>query len=114
LLLNPAAFSNVPLNPDGTPTRQGDLPRNFIHGPGFWNLNMAVQRKFEFTDKLRLILDVEAFNVLNHANPGGLNACLCSGPSFGLFGGTTTIGAGNQLYATGGARSIQIALKLQF
>jgi hypothetical protein len=112
--LNPAAFSPVPVNPDGSPVRQGTLPRNFIHGPGFWNLNTAAQKQFPLTERLRLLFRVEAFNILNHPNAGSPNNCLCSGSSFGTTSYANTIGTPNMLYATGSSRSLQLSLKLAF
>jgi hypothetical protein len=113
--LNPAAFGPVPLNPDGSPTREGTLPRNYVHGPGFWNLTSAAQRRFLISERFRLIFRVEAFNLLNHANGGTPDPCLCDGSAFGIIGGGShTFGVPNPLYATGSARSLQLALKLQF
>jgi hypothetical protein len=114
--LNPAAFSPVPLNPDGSPVRQGNLEPNYVHGPGFWNWNSAIQRRFPLTENLNLIFRVDAFNILNHPNAPAPDQCLCDGSSFGKigFGEVATSGVPNQLYAAGAARSLQIALKLQF
>jgi hypothetical protein len=115
--LNPAAFSEVPLNPDGSPVRLGTLPRNFIHGPGFWNVTTAAQRAFPVNERLQFIFRVEAFNVLNHANGYIPDYCLCDGPLFGKIGPlgyTSTLGVPNPLYATGSARSLQLMLKMQF
>jgi hypothetical protein len=117
--LNPTAFSPVPTDPNtGAPLRQGTLGRNFIHGPGFWNLNEAVQRNFTLHERLRLIFRAEAFNIFNHPNAGNIDNCLCDS-SFGQShppqqGGVPSIGVPNRLYATGGARSLQLLLKLQF
>jgi hypothetical protein len=120
--LNYDAFSAVPVDPNtGAPDREGDLPRNFIHGPNFWNLNTAGQRTFPITEKLRLDFRVEAFNLFNHTNEGGINTNFAAGPtSFGLpgwngvYSTTATIGVANPLYATGANRSLQLSLKLLF
>lgn len=112
--LNPAAFSPVPLNPDGTPTREGNLPRNFVYGPGFWNFNSAIQRDFPFTERFGLTFRADAFNLFNHANAFGPANCLCDGSSFGIIGGVNTFGVPNPLYATGSARSFQLMLKVHF
>ena len=111
--LNRAAFSEVPLNPDGSPVRQGDLPRNFLKGPGFWNLGTALQRTFPIRERLHLIFRIDAFNVFNHPNFTGINSNLPQA-TFGQATGTTRLGIANQLYATGAARSLQFMLKLQF
>jgi Carboxypeptidase regulatory-like domain/TonB dependent receptor len=112
--LNPAAFSSVPLNPDGSPTMEGSLGRNFVHGPDFWNVNVAIQRAFPIHERLQLLFRVDAFNVLNHPNAGTVDICTCDTTFGKSFGTVATIGVPNQLYATGSPRSLQFALKLQF
>jgi hypothetical protein len=124
--LNPATFTGlvgdgrtppgtIPVDANGNPLRQGTLGRNFIHGPNFWNLNMAVQRNFAVYESLRLIFRVEAFNILNHANAGGIDTCLCDSTfGFSNNGTQSTIGVPTQIYGTGAARSLQLMLKLQF
>jgi hypothetical protein len=112
--LNPAAFAPVALNPDGSPASQGNLARNFIHGPNFWDYTMGFQRQFPLSERVKLLFRAEAFNIFNHANAGQPSNCLCYGPSFGQINGLATLGVPNQLYATGSARSLQLALKLQF
>src|SRR5262249_54949649 len=58
----------IPVDTNGNALRQGSLPRNFLHGPGFWNLNFAVQRQFRLHEQLHLMFRAEAFNVFNHPN----------------------------------------------
>jgi hypothetical protein len=113
--LNPAAFSPVPTDPNtGAPLQQGTLGRNYVHGPAFWNLNMAVQRTFPIHERLKLDFRVDAFNILNHPNAGSVDACLCNS-TFGQSGGmVSTIGNVNPLYSTGAARSLQLMLRLIF
>ncbi len=116
--LNRAAFActttgatNGPCT--GTPTREGDLGRNYVRSPGFWALNTAVQRSFPIHDELHLIFRAEAFNILNHPNLGIPDTGL-SDSTFGRLEGVTTIGSSNALYAMGAPRSLQLSLKLQF
>jgi|HubBroStandDraft_6_1064221.scaffolds.fasta_scaffold00356_12 hypothetical protein len=114
--LNPAAFAPVPTDPTtGLPVRQGTLGRNFVRGPGFYALNTAVQRSFAIYERLNLIFRVDAFNILNHPNLDFPDTTL-SDSTFGQLvgGGVRTIGSGNQLYAMGSPRSLQLSLKLQF
>ncbi len=57
----------------GTPF--GDMPRNFLHGPAINQLNMSLFKNTKIGERVRLQLRAEAFNVLNHPNPGyGVNA----------------------------------------
>lgn len=113
--LNPAAFQPVQLNSDGSPVTQGDLSRNYVHGPGFWNFNSSFQRQFALTERLRFLFRTDAFNTFNHPNAGYIGTCLCNGPSFGKsFGYAATINSTSELYSTGSARSLQLSAKLQF
>jgi hypothetical protein len=114
--LNSAAFGPVPTDPNtGAPLEQGNLGRNFIHGPNFWSLNTAVQRNFQLREDLRLAFRLDAFNLFNHANAGNIDSNLADGPGlFGISNSVPTIGVPNSLYAAGSPRSLQLMLKLQF
>lgn len=52
----------------GTPF--GSSPRNALRGPKFNQLNMSVFKNIKVYERLTLQLRGEAFNVLNHPNPG--------------------------------------------
>lgn len=108
-IINRAAFS-VPLT-----GQQGTLGRNIIRGFPFWQVDMAVRRRFKLTDKLALQFRAEAFNVLNHPNFGTIQTSLTS-PTFGRATEmlNTRLSGLNPLYQIGGPRSMQFALKLQF
>jgi outer membrane receptor protein involved in Fe transport len=57
----------------GTPF--GNVPRNSERGPIFNQLNMSLFKNIRVFENLRIQLRGEAFNVLNHPNPGfGVNA----------------------------------------
>jgi hypothetical protein len=57
----------------GTPV--GDMPRNFLKGPAINQLNASLFKNTKIGERVRLQLRAEAFNVLNHPNPGyGVNA----------------------------------------
>jgi hypothetical protein len=119
--LNPAAFS---LPATGT---MGDFPRNSLRSPYSINqTDLALRRRFNLTERLKLDLRAEYFNVFNHPMFGapGLNQ---PETNFGLAGfgkvsPTTTneaLGGGvggsqNALYAVGDPRSAQFTIKLLF
>jgi hypothetical protein len=50
--------------------------RNFLVGPGINNIDVSVQKSFVITEKRRLELRVDAFNVLNHTQFSGVNSNL--------------------------------------
>jgi len=97
----------------------GNAPRNFARGFGAWQMDLAVGREFPIREKLKLQFRAEAFNIFNHANFGTINPTFCSGGPGCTFGQATatlanSLGGLSSLYQTGGARSMQLALKLAF
>jgi hypothetical protein len=114
-IFNRAAFSPAPA---GT---QGNFGRNVLRGFGAWQADVGVQRQFHVTERLRLRLRAEFFNIFNHPNFGSPTNVLTS-PLFGRSTQTlaNSLGSGganggfNPLYQLGGPRSIQFALKFLF
>jgi len=121
---NIAAFAPPPIDPTtGAALRQGNLSRNALRAFGFWQWDFAVHREFTIHDALKLQFRAEMFNALNHPNFGPPYGNLSSPAFFGLSnqmlgqslsGGNVGGGGFSPLYQTGGPRSIQLALKLQF
>jgi hypothetical protein len=116
--LNPAAFSPVGTDPN---FQQGNLGRNALTGFGMSQLDLALRREFFRTERRSLQLRIEAYNALNHANFGDplqyLSSTLFGQSSSMLNGmlGTGSPGSGlAPLFQAGGARSVQIALRLRF
>jgi len=113
--LNPAAFA---VTNSGV---QGSLGRNSIAGFGMSQLDMAVRREFHFSEQRKLVLRVEAFNALNHANFAD-PARDMSSPVFGqsismlnMMLGTGSPGSGlSPILQTGGPRSLQGSVRFQF
>jgi len=117
--INPAAF---------TPgTGAGTAPRNIARGFGAWQMNIGVRREFPIYEQLKLQFRAEAFNVFNHPNFGSISSFYCSpdpnnvnfyfpGCNFGQAAQTlsSSLGGESALYSTGGARSMQFAVKLVF
>jgi hypothetical protein len=100
--INPAAFS-VPIE-----VRQGDLGRNALRGFGFMQLDLAIQRQFGITDKLKLEWRGDFFNLFNSPHfyvDGNLG-------TFPPFQPNPTFGAA--ILTTGVPRQIQLALRLRF
>jgi hypothetical protein len=65
----PAAVQ--PFNTDLGISDLGPFPsnmtgRNFLRGPGAWNIDAAVQKNFKITERFGLQFRAEGFNVLNH------------------------------------------------
>jgi hypothetical protein len=67
----PASFE--PLDPALGMSDYGPFPANMTHrnafrGPGAWNLDTAVSKRFRVTERVAMELRAEAFDVLNHHN----------------------------------------------
>jgi hypothetical protein len=120
--LNPLAFQQ-PL--DGT---FGNLCRNCIYGPGYWNIDFSLAKNTQITETIGVQLRAEFFNIFNHPNfalpngsinPGfdqfGQPSCV---PSQGCFDGqisqTPDVAQGNPGLGGGGPRVIQLGVKFLF
>jgi hypothetical protein len=107
--LNGNAFADPPL---GT---FGNLGRNVIYGPKFWNLDFAVAKNTMITEKLNLQLRAEFFNLFNHPNFALPNWFVSPGSSQqGLITQTPDQAQTNPGLGGGGPRVIQFAAKLIF
>ena len=70
--LNPAAFSSPPAG------MTGDFPRNGLRSPYSINqTDLAVRRQFSLTERVKLDVRVEYFNVFNHPM-FGISGSLCN------------------------------------
>jgi len=113
--INRSAFIAPP------PNQQGALGRNSLRGFPVSQLDFSLRRQFKFTERYKLQLRGDLFNVFNHPNFGDPDS-LFESPTFGesvqMLG--RSLGSGgietgfSPLYQIGGPRSIQLALKLQF
>ncbi len=118
--LNPAAFA-MP-----APGTYGNLPRNFLKGPGFHQFDLTLQKRFKLTETMNIELRSEIYNFFNHANFANPPASLSSGLTstaasqqpgvpyanagqFGVINGTVgrTVGLGTN-------RQIQFAARFNF
>jgi Ca-activated chloride channel family protein len=124
--INPAAFV-IP-----TDVRQGTLARDSLRGFPFSQFDLALRRQFNFGERVNLQLGAEAFNLLNRANledPAGWDATLGGrlspagvfrvnntfGRSTSMLGGGASTGPGyRSFHNAGGARNVQLTLRLRF
>jgi hypothetical protein len=89
-------------------TAFGSVGRNYLSGPGFFNLDAALSKSIRFTERLNLDLRLEAFGATNT-------------PQFFFTSGNGTVGNltlnsstwGHITSATGG-RQLQLGAKLNF
>jgi hypothetical protein len=105
LWINPAAFA-VP-----SVATFGNAGRNLVRGPGIWQADLSIARRFSFRERMGLQLRVEAFNLLNRAQLGAPQADLSAGPgNFGAILSTVNVGP----VGTGTPRQFQAALRVDF
>jgi hypothetical protein len=100
----------------GAAQQVGNVGRNSMIGPGFFNLNAALAKTAQFNDRVRMQLRLETVNTTNtpqFANPNG-GCCTSNNANFGFVTGTVGSGSGSVNSGTGGARSLQLAVKLTF
>jgi outer membrane receptor protein involved in Fe transport len=117
-VLNPDAFAK----PSGP---YGNFPRNGLRGFPISQTDLALRRRLNLTERVKLDVRAEYFNVFNHPMFGDPNNIRGYGdylsPYFGqvrtlnisLGGGDLGQGQ-NALYAPGGPRSAQFTLRLTF
>jgi hypothetical protein len=80
----------------------GNVGRNAIYGPGRQTLDLALQREFSVTEKIKFQIRAEAFNALNHTNLGTPNRFVNT-PQFGTITEAATP-----------PREIQVGARLSF
>jgi carboxypeptidase family protein len=126
LFLNPAAFATP------KPGTNGNLERNSIHGPNFWQVDAVVAKRLGPRTGVNGELRLEMFNIFNHSNFSGIGATLPNalpsntlteankiqpGQAFttsaaGAFGkATSTVGT---TVGIGTNRQVQLAFRLNF
>ena len=107
--LNGNAFVDPPL---GT---FGNLGRNEIYGPHFWDVDFAVTKNTHVLERLNLQLRAEFFNIFNHPNFALPNFfVLPGGTQQGLITQTPDQAQTNPGLGGGGPRVIQLGAKLTF
>jgi hypothetical protein len=101
---NPAAFA-IPAK--GT---WGNLGRYIARGPGYWEVDAALEKKTPLSEKVSAKLRIEAFNLLNHPIFGDPASNISSAASFGQITSVLNTGA----VGTGTPRRLQFMLRLEF
>jgi len=99
----------------------GTTGRNIFRDQGFKNLDMSVTKAFKFKERLSAEFKAEIFNVFNHpffanpyGGPGGGTADPSAGAGYGFTGLTPDVQASNSVLGSGGARAMQLGLKLSW
>jgi outer membrane receptor protein involved in Fe transport len=117
--LNPLAFQQPA---DGT---FGNLGRDSIYGPGYWDLDFSLTKSTQIFERLNMQLRAEFFNLFNHPNfalPNGsinpgVNSDGTVNPDVGAAGvitQTPDVAQGNPGVGGGGPRVMQFAVRFVF
>ena len=99
---------------------QGNLGRNTLRGFGASQVDLSLRKMISITERFKLHLAVQGFNILNHpnfANVSPFDGGNLSSPNFGVvtrmlnqsFGGGVS-----SLYRSGGPRSMELSVRFQF
>src|SRR6185369_2014615 len=99
----PTAFAAV------TAVRYGNTGRNILRGPGLVNLDASLFRNFRVSERFRLQLRGESYNVSNtphFSNPSG------NASAGGFLAITSALSRANNV--EGGERQFRLALKVSF
>jgi outer membrane receptor protein involved in Fe transport len=112
--LNPAAFTTP------QPGTFGNLPRNALRGPSFWQADLMFSKDFRFMDAQGLQVRVEVFNLFNRLNyenpaatlPNGTPGVPFTDAQTGTFG--YMLGPLNRTVGLGTARQTQISIRYTF
>ncbi len=91
----------------------GNVGRNYLSGPGFFNLDAALSKSIRFTERYSLDLRLEGLGVTN--TPQFFFASTAGTPSGGTAAGTT-LGSTSfgQITGASGGRVLQLGAKLNF
>jgi Carboxypeptidase regulatory-like domain/TonB dependent receptor-like, beta-barrel len=112
--LNPAAFA-APM-----PGTFGNLPRNYLRGPNFWQLDLNVSKDIRFTGNQGVQVRLDMFNITNHLNYENPAANLPAGTVGQAFTDATAstfgymLGPLNRTVGLGTARQTQVSVRFLF
>lgn len=112
--LNPAAFATP------QPGTFGNLPRNYLRGPNFYQVDLMFSKDFRFLQNQGFQVRVELFNIANRLNfenpaaslPNGTPGVPFTDAQAGTFG--YMLGPLNRTVGLGTARQTQISLRYMF
>ncbi len=102
-----------PLDADGKTPHFGNMGRNNLNGPGMFDLDMPLFRKFHFTEKIVTELRAETTNLTNTLTFAAPNVTVESA-DFGKITSTLNGLIANQSVGGTSPRSLTFALRIRF
>jgi hypothetical protein len=85
--------------------------------PAYWNLDTSVSKRQKINEKFSAEFRGEFFNVFNHpifAQPASGVTCSATTCNLSLTGSTPDVAATNPVLGSGGARRVQLGVKVIF
>jgi outer membrane receptor protein involved in Fe transport len=70
----------------GTETNFGNIGRNSIFGPGYFNVDTTLYKNFPITERVKCVIGASAYNILNHAHFADPLANVAGGGFGGIYG----------------------------
>jgi hypothetical protein len=107
--INPAAFA--------TPAGEfGTAPRDLLRGPGTWQVDLGIGKRFSFTERASLEFRSEFFNVFNHPQFGQPQSIFNPSNTTGFGSIIQTVNTTTPVSPVGAGtpREIQFALRVAF
>jgi hypothetical protein len=98
------AWFNLAAFAPNRPGEWGDVPKGYLRGPGFWNVDAAFSRNIRIGDGKRIELRFEAFNLFDTVN--------WSNPTVQI--GSTNLTNGRVTNTANDPRTMQFAIKYNF
>jgi hypothetical protein len=109
--VNPGAFCTPGAGCPGTTDPAGNVARNAFYGPGFADVDLSVIKNIPVTERVKVQLRAEMFNLFNRKNfatgAGSVGANGFVGDTIGDFNGAPGLGPGEPF-------NMQLAAKIIF
>lgn len=132
-LINAAAFKAPPQDANGNFLHFGNSPNGVVRALGSWQIDLALTKATQLTERTSLEFAVDAFNIFNHVqlgDPGSLNLVYDASPghpasfldvpgTFGIITSTVNFNNNNDNKAspntgTGLPRQLQFMVRVRF
>jgi hypothetical protein len=94
-----------------TGTSFGNLGRNVISGPGYFQLQLSLSKDVKINERFNVQLRAESFNLTNTPQFANPTVSLTS-QTFGYV--TSTVGSGTGVNGVGGGRVVQLGTRVTF
>ncbi len=131
--INAAAFTSPPTDANGNLLRWGNAGRGLIRSPNTWQVDVAITKRFQMTERVSMEFTAQAFNVfnkdqladpnllLNYNPPDGTSPVgyLTPASGFGQITSLVNVNSNSDKFAadntgSGLPRELQFALRFQF